>query len=164
MNLRLAQARDIPLLTYWDTKQHVIASGGADDVYDWHAELQRTVPWREFLIAEVDGRPVGVIVNIDPREEETHYWGDIEPNLRALDIWIGEEADLGRGYGTQMMKAALIRCFQNKNTKAIILDTLVNNTRAIKFYEKIGFKKIARKKFGEDDCYIYRIDRKEFKY
>ena len=40
---------------------------------------------------------------IDPLAEPTHYWGEVEPNLRALDIWIGEKDALGRGYGTAMM-------------------------------------------------------------
>jgi aminoglycoside 6'-N-acetyltransferase len=33
---------------------------------------------------------------IDPAQEETHYWGDVEAELRAIDIWIGEESDLDR--------------------------------------------------------------------
>jgi len=33
------------------------------------------------------------------------------PNLRAVDIWIGEEGDLGRGHGTIIMRLALARCF-----------------------------------------------------
>ena len=48
---------------------------------------------------------------IDPALEESHYWGDVPENLRAIDIWIGEETDLGKGYGTQMMQLALARCF-----------------------------------------------------
>lgn len=37
---------------------------------------------------------------IDPYEEETHYWGPIKKNKRAIDIWIGEEKNLNKGYGT----------------------------------------------------------------
>mgnify|MGYP003467119708 CR=1 FL=1 len=33
---------------------------------------------------------------IDPALEESHYWGDIGPDLRAIDIWIGSPGDLGR--------------------------------------------------------------------
>ena len=50
---------------------------------------------------------------IDPAMEETHYWGDVAPNLRALDIWIGEEADLGQGYGTAIMLQVIAHYFTN---------------------------------------------------
>ncbi len=61
-------------------------------------------------MAEVDGRPIGFVQVIDPAREESHYWGDVPVDLRAIDIWIGEEADLGKGCGTQMMQLALARC------------------------------------------------------
>ena len=35
---------------------------------------------------------------IDPQLRPTHYWGDVEANLRALDIWIGETDALGHGF------------------------------------------------------------------
>lgn len=159
VRLRLAKLEDIPLLKFWDAKEHVIASGGADDFYDWEKEISRNVSWQEILIAEFDGRPVGVIIIIDPKEEETHSWGNIESNLRALDIWIGEESDLGKGYGTKMMQLVLTRCFSNENVQAVLVDPLVTNIKAHKFYEKLRFIKVKRQKFGNDDCYVYRLDR-----
>jgi aminoglycoside 6'-N-acetyltransferase len=89
---------------------------------------------------------------------ETHYWGDIEPNLRALDIWIGEEADLGRGYGTAIMRLALWRCFADP-VVAVLLDPLVANEGAQRFYERLGFRRVERRMFGNDDCYVYRLER-----
>ncbi len=61
-------------------------------------------------IAEVDGRPIGAMQLCDPYKEPTRYWGDIEPNLRALDIWIGEGDARGKGYGETMMRLAFARC------------------------------------------------------
>jgi RimJ/RimL family protein N-acetyltransferase len=54
--------------------------------------------------------------------------------MRAIDIWIGEESDLGRGYGTEMMRLALDRCFADQAVKAVLLDPLTRNTRAHRFY------------------------------
>ena len=63
----------------------------------FHPESFRAVPdWRELLIAEREGRPVGFVQIIDPLEEETHCSSEVAPDLRAIDIWIGEEQDLGR--------------------------------------------------------------------
>jgi aminoglycoside 6'-N-acetyltransferase len=159
MQLRLATAADVPVLQSWDEKAHVIASSPTDGPMDWAGEVPRTVPWREILIGEADGRPVGVLVIIDPETEETHYWGEIGPNLRAIDIWIGEEADLGRGYGAAMMQLALDRCFADPAVTGVLIDPLASNVRAHRFYERIGFTKIDRRTFGEDDCFIYRINK-----
>jgi ribosomal protein S18 acetylase RimI-like enzyme len=60
--------------------------------------------------------------------------------LRAIDIWIGEAADLGRGYGTRMMRHALERCFADPAVKAVLIDPLASNTRARRFYERLGFR------------------------
>jgi aminoglycoside 6'-N-acetyltransferase len=101
LQLRNATYGDLALLRRWDEAPHVLAA--TDDDWGWEQELQRSPPWREQLIAEVDGRPIGFLQIIDPRLEDSHYWGDCPENLRAIDIWIGEEADLGRGFGTRMM-------------------------------------------------------------
>jgi aminoglycoside 6'-N-acetyltransferase len=162
MKLRKATLADLPRLRYWDSKLHVIAATGADEPYDWERELPRDVPWREFLIAEIEEVPVGVLQIIDPADEESHYWGEIESSLRAIDIWIGEEADLGRGYGTQMMALALERCFLDAAVKAVLIDPLASNIRAHRFYERLGFVEVERRTFGSDDCLVYRLTRADW--
>ncbi len=159
MKLRPAAIEDLPLLKRWDSQPHVIAATGDNDFFDWETELPRSVDWRELLIAELDGRPIGFVQIIDPAREETHYWGDAEENLRAIDIWIGEAADLGKGYGTQMMRLALDRCFSDQAVTAVLIDPLLSNVSARRFYERIGFRPVGRRRFGSDDCMVYRIDR-----
>ena len=110
-------------------------------------------------VVSVDGRPVGFLQIIDPAAEETHYWGDVEGGLRAIDIWIGEEEDLGRGYGTRMMRLALERCFADPGVGAVLIDPLEINIRARRFYERLGFRLVERRRFGDDDCCVYRLER-----
>lgn len=159
VSLRHATSQDLTLLQHWDTQPHVIAAGGEDDRVDWPAELSRQVSWQEILVAEFDGRPIGVIQIIDPREEESHYWGEIETNLKAIDIWIGEAQDLGRGLGTKMMACALDRCFAAATTKAVVIDPLASNEGAIRFYQRFGFQLQERRRFGNDDCMVMRLSR-----
>src|SRR5262245_7843600 len=163
MKLRKATLADLSRLHYWDSKAHVIAATGADEPYDWASELPRDVPWRELLIAEIEGIPIGVLQIIDPADEESHYWGEIERNLRAIDIWIGEESDLGRGYGTQMMVLALGRCFADPAVKAVLIDPLASNIRAHRFYERLGFAMVERRIFGSDDCLVHRLTREDWR-
>lgn len=162
VRLRPATKADIPLLKRWDEMPHVIAAGGGDDWYDWDKELPREAGWGELLIAEEDGRPVGVMEICDPAAEPSHYWGEIEQNLRALDIWIGEEEDLGRGLGTQMMHAALDRCFADEKVRAVVIDPLESNVRARRFYERLGFRFVERRVFDTDECIVYRLTRADY--
>jgi aminoglycoside 6'-N-acetyltransferase len=159
--LREATIDDLELLRYWDTKEHTIASDPNDD-WNWEEELLRKPDWREQLIAELDGRPIGFIQIIDPAEEDSHYWGEVDANLRAIDIWIGEESDLGHGYGTQMMHLALERCFKSPAVTAVLLDPLESNTKAHRFYERLGFRFVEKRTFGEDDCLVYKLERKDW--
>ncbi|MGL5940702.1 MAG: GNAT family N-acetyltransferase [Waterburya sp.] len=158
INLRPATLADLNLLQHWDKQAHVIAADPNDD-WGWETELSRTPDWREQLIAEIEGRPIGFIQIIDPAREDSHYWGDVAENLRAIDIWIGEATDLGKGYGTIMMQLALARCFADPTVTAILIDPLVSNTRAQRFYERLGFQCVDRRWFGKDDCFVYRLNR-----
>lgn len=158
IELRLATIRDLDLLLYWDTKQHVIDSD-PDDEWNWEKELQYEPAWREQLVAELDGQPIGLIQIIDPYEEETHYWGKVEQDLRAIDIWIGEETNLNKGYGTEMMKLAIARCFSNPKVSKVLIDPLKTNTKAHRFYERLGFKFVEERVFEETACFVYELCR-----
>ena len=161
ITLRSAIPDDINLLRYWDEQPHVIASDPDSD-WEWETELLRSPDWREQLIAELNGRPIGVIQIIDPAREDSHYWGDIAPNLRAIDIWIGEASELGKGYGTEMMRLALARCFADLAVTAVLIDPLASNTRAHRFYERLGFRFVERRNFGTDDCFVYQLKREDW--
>lgn len=160
--LRRATLDDLDLILRWDEAPHVVESGGDPEAndWDWKNELGRDTPWRELLIAEAEGRPIGFLQIIDPAQEESRYWGDCEPNLRAIDIWIGEADALGKGYGTEMMRQAIARCFADPNVTAILIDPLAANTDAHRFYERLGFRFVERRTFlGVDDCFVFRLDR-----
>src|SRR5262245_28777053 len=104
VRLRPATLADVPHFERWDRDPAVIAATSDDpnaekafEGADWAEELAMQSDVFRYYVAELDGAPVGAMLDIDPRDEPTHYWGDIEPNLRALDIWIGEPSARGRG-------------------------------------------------------------------
>jgi len=161
VKFRLATLEDLALLQGWDQEPHVVASNPNDN-WGWETELGKSCSWREQLIAEVDGVPIGYVEIIDPAQEESHYWGEVSPHLRAIDIWIGEGSYLGKGYGTEMMRLALSKCFAASEVEAVLVDPLVSNTRARRFYERLGFKPVERRQFGQDDCMVYRLERADW--
>ncbi|MEM6454890.1 MAG: GNAT family N-acetyltransferase [Acidobacteriota bacterium] len=158
IHLRPATIDDLALVRHWDAQPHVQASDPDDD-WDWETELRHEPDWREQLVAACDGRPIGFVQIIDPAREESHYWGDCGPNLRAIDIWIGEASDLGRGYGTRMMQLALARCFAPLAVERVLIDPLVTNTDARRFYERLGFAFVEERWFDRSHCAVYQLDR-----
>jgi aminoglycoside 6'-N-acetyltransferase len=167
LTLRPAVVADIPLLKAWDREDHVIASTtddpDADEAHEgvtWEGEIAMQCDVYRYFIAELEDRPIGAMLMIDPHLEPTHYWGAIEPNLRALDIWIGPPDMLGKGYGEAMMRQAIDMCFADSTVTAIVIDPLASNTRAHKFYQRLGFKPIERRLFHDkDDCLVMRLER-----
>lgn len=158
IRLRNATFEDLTLLKHWDEQPHVVASD-PDEEWDWAYELERHPSWREQLIAEPDGKPIGCLQIIDPFWEESGYWHPIEKNKRAIDIWIGEAQDLNKGYGTQMMKLAITKCFSNPEVTSILVDPLLSNTKAHNFYKKIGFQYKETRMFNGTPCKIFELRR-----
>ena len=166
IRLRPATLADAPVLKAWDEDPAVIAATTDDpdataafDGIVWEDELAAQSDVSRHYIAELDGRPIGGMQIIDPHLEPTHYWGDCAPNLRAIDIWIGPPEFLGQGWGTRMMRAAIARCFATPSVTAILIDPLEDNLRARRFYERLGFRPLGPRRFGDDDCIVYRLDR-----
>ncbi len=58
-----------------------------------------------------------------------------------------------------MMKLAMNRSFEDRKITDIIIDPLETNKGAIRFYERIGFKFIEKKKFEERNCLVYKLSR-----
>ncbi len=150
---------DVALLVRWDDDPDVAAAigGRGADWYDWPAELSREVPWRELLIAEDDGRPIGFVQLTDAGEEESHYWGDAEPGTWTIDIWLGSPTDRGRGLGTVVMRAVLARLFDDHRARVVVIDPLVENRRAIEFYRRLGFESVGVRDFDGDACMVMRL-------
>ncbi len=156
--LRDARPADRELLETWQARPHVAAAGAGGD-WGWRRELERRPAWREQLIAELDGRAIGFVQIIDPALEDSHYWGSVENNLRAIDIWIGEETLLGKGHGSEMMRQALERCFADPAVQAVLVDPLTTNERAHAFYRRFGFEFTEACRFDDDDCCVFRLER-----
>jgi aminoglycoside 6'-N-acetyltransferase len=168
--LRPATMADVPHLERWDRQAHVISATTDDPAAEkafenayWPDELAAQDENSQYLIAELNGKPIGAMQLIDPHLEKTHYWGEIRPNLRALDIWIGEPDCLGKGYGETMMRRAFKLCFADPAVTAIVIDPLASNARAHRFYRRLGFRPVGRRRFGDDDCLVHELTREDWR-
>lgn len=61
-----------------------------------------------------------------------------------IGIWIYEKRNWNKGFGTDAMKVALEFSFDYLNLNRIELSVYPSNTRAIRVYEKLGFKQVGQ--------------------
>ena len=61
-------------------------------------------------------------------------------NSVELDIFIAEDVDTGKGYGTDALKTLAKYLFQNMNIQLCEIMPITKNPRAIRAFEKAGFK------------------------
>lgn len=64
----------------------------------------------------------------------------------TLGIMIGEDKNRSKGYGTEAIKLLLDYGFNYLNLNNIMLEVFAFNERAIRAYQKAGFKEIGRRR------------------
>lgn len=85
-----------------------------------------------------DGTPVGYIqyYPLPEQGKEAGAWG--------VDLFIGEDRFRDRGIGTLSLRAMTCFLFEAKQARKILIDPDIRNGRAIRCYEKCGFRPYAR--------------------
>lgn len=63
-----------------------------------------------------------------------------------VGIFIGDESNRNNGYGTEVLRLLLDYGFNYLNLNNIMLKVKSFNKRAIKCYEKVGFKEFGRRR------------------
>ncbi len=106
-------------------------------------------PLHAFVIG-VDGQEVGYIQYYNaydfPREQGYEI-EDLPKSLASLDFFIGEEDYLGKSLGSKSLKQFL-KDHIDSRYEACFVDPDTANVRAIRVYEKAGFKRIKIVKEG----------------
>jgi aminoglycoside 6'-N-acetyltransferase len=156
---RPATPADIPLLQAWDEDPFVAAS---DPHGDWERETTLAVAGLDNLIAERDGRPIGLIQIADLERDASRYWRPAQPGFMAIDFWIGAEADRGQGHGRILMQQAIARCSADPAIHTAPIDPLQTNIEAIRFDERLGFRFMENRRFGKNDCAVRQLTRQEW--
>lgn len=98
------------------------------------------------FVFELDGRPVGYIQNwyiadnlCEPWLSEAPWLRDVPPDSVGVDMSIGDAEDLCKGLGSAALKA-FVQQLTAEGHDCIIIDPDTANARAIRAYEKAGFR------------------------
>ena len=67
-------------------------------------------------------------------------WVDLIHNVAWVGVGIGDRDFWGKGYGTDLMKLCLQYAFTELNVHRVSLGLLEYNPRALRAYEKVGFR------------------------
>jgi RimJ/RimL family protein N-acetyltransferase len=138
---------DIPMLHDWMTRPHWIEWWGPPEPLqavqaEYGAKIADTTRLQSY-IAWVDGRPLGYIQSYVATNCGDGWWEDeTDPGVRGIDQSIGDAGDLNRGLGTGMVRAFVDKLFEDPQVTRIQTDPDPRNARAIRCYEKAGFRAV----------------------
>jgi len=145
---RALTPEDLPLVAAWRRKPHVAAWWGGpptdEEVRDdLLPDFGSEVLWR--FIAELDGAPVGLVQAYDVMRCDPAWWRDeTDPGARGIDLFLGEEALLGRGLGARMIAAFVRSLFDgDPHVTKVQADPSPSNVRSIRAFERAGFRRVA---------------------
>ncbi len=132
-------ASDLPLVRHWLALPHVTEWWG--DAEEQYALVSGDLdePAMDQLIFSIAGSPFGYLQCYDLTAWNTGF-GPQPKGTRGIDLFIGEADMIERGHGS-----ALIRRFVDDGLAAglprIVTDPDPANSRAVRAYEKAGFKR-----------------------
>ena len=142
---------DLPMLYAWLCRRHVAqwfdgAPDSLETVIDTYGPaIDGDIPqW--CYIALIDGAPIGFIQAYSPAGwHAAGWWLEVtDPNVRGVDQFLANEDQLNQGIGTAMTSAFVDMLFADPAVSYIQTDPEPDNLRAIRCYEKSGFRIVGR--------------------
>ena len=141
-HFRAVEEDDLALLEAWLRAPHVAEWWGDPD--KGMAEIRQAMDEVsvEPLIVELDGRPIAYLQSYDPHLEDDHPYQDQPFGTLGIDISIGDPDLVGVGHGSAIIRQFCDQLF-TEGTPRIVIDPDPTNLRAIRAYEKAGFRSIG---------------------
>ena len=141
---------DLPLLSKWLSDPIVSEWYSTSDSTllgvraKYLPRIRATVPVKSYIASNAQG-PIGFaqaywfrdypLVEVESLQDQ--------PQLACIDVLLGGAEFIGRGHGQRMIRAFLhLVVFGTLNAQACIVDPSPHNSRAIRAYERVGFKPI----------------------
>ena len=108
-------------------------------------------------IVELAGRPIAYLQSYDPHLEDGHPYADQPFGTLGIDISIGPAEMVGIGHGSAIVRQFVEELF-DEGAPRVVIDPHPDNKRAIRAYEKAGFREIDRRSSIYGDAVLMAID------
>lgn len=170
MKIRTLNDNDYPIMLKWLTDDRVLEYYGGRDV-KYTLDSLITHYREEFeedgfrLIIEYQGIPVGYgqVYRVSGKLFEEYSYAETDKVVYAMDQFIGEPDYWNMGIGSRYVGTICKFLHNNRNANAVILDPHKNNARAVRAYQKAGFKivgELPEHEFFEGrkvDCWLMEL-------
>ncbi|ESZ61165.1 acetyltransferase [Mesorhizobium sp. C120A] len=159
-DFRPVTEKDLPMIAGWLAEPHV--AEWWDDPETEIAEIREHIDSIsvEPLIVELDGRPIAYLQSYDPHLEDGHPYADQPFGTLGIDLSIGVPDLVGRGHGSAIVRQFVEQLFE-EGAPRVIIDPHPDNGRAIRAYEKAGFRAIDRRHSRYWDVVLMAVDAEE---
>lgn len=157
--IRPLRREDVPDLMAWDDDPELHRLTGkkfttAGTASAWWNELIRDRARVAMAILDDRGRLIGDVAL------ENVSWRAHDAEIR---ISIGDKASWNRGFGTEALREAARIAFDQLKLKSLYLRVSEDNRRAIRAYEKAGYRKVGRLRAsgrlsGRQSLVLMRLD------
>jgi len=148
ITFRPLTAGDLSLFHSWLSRPHVAEWwDGQPTLAELEAEYAPAIAGQapvQCFLALAGAEPIGFIQSYTPAEcHDDGWWLDEhDPGVRGIDQFLANTEQLGQGLGTAMVRAFVARLFADPAITRIQVDPNPDNRRAIRCYEKAGFRAV----------------------
>ena len=148
VTFRAMRRDDLPLLHEWLARPHVAEWwDGVPTLVELENDYGPALDGRVALwcyIAYEGDTPVGFLQsNVAAASHADGWWLDEhDPGVHGIDQFLADGDRLGRGLGTRMVRAFVDRLFEDPAVTRVQTDPSPGNRRAIRCYEKAGFRAV----------------------
>lgn len=161
-SFRAVGPADRPLLRSWLATPHVREwwgepEGELAEIYELIADHTITA-----FIVETALRPIGYIQCYMPAGEPGHPYADQPQGTYGIDQFIGEADCIGYGHGPAFIQA-FCAILEQQGAAGFVTDPDPANRRAIRAYEKAGFRPIDRRMIDDGEVVLMRRDIQEMR-
>ena len=137
---------DLPLMLKWLTDDRVLEYYEGRDIRftmdTLSAHFLEAIPDGFRVIIEYRNVPIGYgqVYRVSGEMFDEYNYPDDGHVVFAMDQFIGEPEYWSKGIGSLFLKMMAAYLKENMSAERVILDPHQNNNRAIRAYEKAGFK------------------------
>jgi aminoglycoside 6'-N-acetyltransferase len=159
-DFRALSEADLPTIAGWLAEPHWAKWWGDPEteiaaIRD-HIESLSVEP----LIVELDGRAIAYLQSYDPHLEDDHPYADQPFGTLGIDLSIGPPELLGIGHGSAIARQFAEALFE-EGAPRVIIDPHPDNGRAIRAYEKAGFRELGERSSQYGRVVLMAIDSPE---